>query len=290
LHFSDIHFVKKLGKGITATVYLAQYKETETVAVKLIRMEDQEKDLDSFMKELIIMSQLNHQNVVKFYGATLEPKMCFVIEFCPNGTLTEYMQLADTEVTWDLVVQWAYEIASGVAALHGFDPPVVHRDLKSMNILLTGDLVCKVGDFGLSRYTKPSLIKALQRQDTLANLRGTYMYTAPEIYHKKDYSPASDLYSLGMIIWEMALRVMTGAYVRPYSEFPQLQFDFQIIYASAVQNIRPTIPEEMPKELNQIISDCFKGEPTERPTCADIIRTFMKINRKSIKNLFGLVK
>jgi len=83
-----------------------------------------------------VYSQVNDECIVKFYGATLEPKLCILLEYCQKGTLFHYMSDLTNPVSWDLFLQWCQEAAQGLLALHNFNPPVVHRDLKSLNLLV----------------------------------------------------------------------------------------------------------------------------------------------------------
>lgn len=123
----------------------------------------------------------------------------------------------------------------------------------------------KIADFGLARlYTMGS------QEGTLSKLRGTYSYCAPEIYFGSAFTPKSDIFSIGVILWEMVARIVKGKYVRPYSEFPELQFDFQVIVQTA-RGKRCTIPAATPLPMKELISACWHGDPEKRPTAAELI-------------------
>ena len=116
-------------------------------------------------------------------------------------------------ISWLRLLGFAVDIVSGLYALHTHVPQILHRDLKSANILVKSDYSVKLCDFGLSRFDTE---KNLQ---TLVKMRGTYAYTAPEVYNHQKYTEKSDLFSFGIILWEMTYRCIFGTYQRPYAVF-----------------------------------------------------------------------
>jgi len=116
-------------------VFLGTYKGTE-VALKVLRLENHRRDLEDFKKELEIMSQVKNPHIVHFYGATIEPKLVICLEYCSGGSLFHYLQDPNKPVSWSLIIRWAMEITSGINFLHQFKPQIVHRDLKSLNLLV----------------------------------------------------------------------------------------------------------------------------------------------------------
>ncbi len=124
-------------------------------------------------------------------------------------------------------------------------------------------------DFGLSRYTNAD--QGGDEMQTLTKLRGTYAYTAPEIYHKAQYSAKSDVYSIGVIFWELATRLVTGVYARPFAEFSELKYDYQIIYQTATQQLRPTFAPAFPAKFKQIVQACWTQEPERRPSAKQLL-------------------
>jgi serine/threonine protein kinase len=279
-----LHFEAKLGAGVSSTVYRGTYEGKRIVAIKVIKLERAQKDLKDFKKELYIMSQVHSPHVVEFYGATLEPKLCVVMELCPHGTLfhalTEPLpgpRLLDNTnnsssvvvVEWERALTWCSQIATGMATLHDFEPQIVHRDLKPLNLLLDVAWNVKICDFGLSRYT--SADQPSDEMQTLTKLRGTYAYTAPEIYHKAQYSAKSDVYSMAVIFWELGTRLVTGVYARPFAEYAELKYDYQIIYQTATQQLRPTFANAFPSKFRQIIQACWTQEPERRPSATQLL-------------------
>jgi len=275
VEYPELKFITKMGRGVSSTVWKGTLKE-EVVAIKVLRLEQKMQDLRDFKEELFIMSRLRSPYIVHFYGATLEPKLCIVMELCVNGSLCHYLAKPLSEVTWDRVLKWSTEITRGINTLHLWKPPLVHRDLKSLNLLLDRDFSIKVCDFGLSRYTQGE-----QCDDaTLQKLRGTYAYTAPEMYYSKNYTAKSDVYSIGVVIWELVVRLVKNKHCKPYSEYSDIKYDYQIIFQVAQNQRRPTIPPECPTKIKQLIEKCWSQNPDERPTAGELLQILKNIKSK----------
>jgi len=224
------------------------------------------------------MRMVESSHVVKFYGGCLQPKICLVMEYCSNGSLYHLLQRKEFSFEWSLFFRLNIETVQGVLALHTMSPPIVHRDLKSLNLLVNSEYSVKVCDFGVSRYTAGS-----SDDSTLGKVRGTLAYTAPEIYFGKKFSTKSDVFSLGIIIWEYMARMFTGEYQRPYKEF-NFKIDFQILINVAKKGKRPTIPPETPESLKNLITSCWSAEPTDRPETAQILSTLREIQQEYENN------
>jgi hypothetical protein len=298
---SDLLFTRQIGSGTSATVYEGVYKD-KIVAIKLISFKPsdkrpREKQRQELIEEFNVMTSIENSHVISFFGVVTEPRLCLVIEYCSRGALYDVLSHganaddppppaappaaadgtgAGTEVPppivaetvdWPVVFRWFREAVEGVNALHQRKPPIVHRDLKSLNLLLNEDNVVKVADFGLSRF----LSEEDNNQTTLAKLRGTYAYCSPEVYFGEFFSPKSDVYSLGVILWELVTRLVTGKYYRPYGDYSYIQFDFQIIIQAAKKFCRPTIPPETPAEIASLIRLLWAPKPESRPDCPTLL-------------------
>merc|ERR1711959_295221 len=131
----------------------------QDIAVKRFHAKNMnESELNQFMRELVMLSTLDHVNIVKFLaGSVSPPNFCIITEFVSPGNLQVVLRKKDEfELPWDLRVRMADDAGLGIAYLHSFDPPIMHRDLKSSNLLVTHDMRIKVADFGTSRQLVPT--------------------------------------------------------------------------------------------------------------------------------------
>eukprot|EP01132_Coremiostelium_polycephalum_P004967 gene4967-6188_t len=270
----EIVFLNKLGEGTSAKVYKATWRNQE-VAVKILRSEPEHQKLLDFLKELEIMSSLRSPHVVYFYGMVLQPKICMIMEYCSNQTLYHLMHL-QMDFTWDWVLKFSIEMVKGVNCLHSWKPIIVHRDLKSLNLLVSDNWTIKVADFGLSRF-------ATTKSASIRKTRGTYAYCAPEVFYG-DITPKGDIYSIGIILWELAVRCIKSKYEKPFYEFKHIQYDFQILVQTTKHNLRPTIPANCPEGFANLIVQCWDGNPDKRPTCPEILDSLLDLEKKYSEN------
>lgn len=262
---SELVFTKRLGEGTSAKVFRGTYRNQD-VAIKVLKEKAEAKVLEEFKKEFEIMSSLRSPHVVFFFGACIRPSLCMVLEFCHKGALFDVLNDLREDITWSRVFKAASDTVRGLLCLHSWRPQIVHRDLKSLNLLVDENWTVKVSDFGTARFTGGDQADLA----TLGKLRGTYAYCAPEVYFGKNFTPKSDIYSFGVILWEMAFRCITGTYETPFSEFKHIQFDFQIIIQSAKMEKRPTIPEKCPENYAAIIRRCWDMSPDVRPDTSEL--------------------
>jgi serine/threonine protein kinase len=175
IQHSELEFTEKIGVGGGGKVYKGILRSIHPVAIKVLKQLTEGKLLDEFKKEVEIMSSIRAKEIVHFFGMCFEPKLCIVMEYCGRGSLYHVLNNPSLEIGWDKVIKFAVQMAKGMDCLHSWKPQIVHRDMKSLNLLVSDDWNLKVGDFGLSRFT------TADNMETLTKLRGTPLYCAPVI-------------------------------------------------------------------------------------------------------------
>ena len=243
-----------IGKGTFGEVKKGIWRK-ENVAVKFLKedMHVQEDILRTFIEECNMLKNLRHPNILLFMGAgTKGPSYFIVTEFCDSGNLFELLHhYSNYELTWDERKRIALEIARGMNYLHSFQPPIVHRDLKTMNILLDKNLQVKIADFGSSKFLDVSMSKQ----------KGTFQWMAPEVIRTNTYTEKADVYSFGIILNEIAMRKP------PYYGIDKKEVAKNV---ASKNDYRPAI-KNCPKEFAELMIKCWDFYPSKRPTFSQII-------------------
>ncbi|GKD33794.1 dual specificity protein kinase splA-like protein, partial [Tanacetum coccineum] len=238
------------------------------VAIKVFTKQEYPDDVIlSFRKEVSLMKRLRHPNILLFMGAVTSPQhLCIVTEFLPRGTLFRLLQRNTAKLDWKRRVHMAMDIARGMNYLHHCQPPIIHRDLKSSNLLVDKNWTVKVGDFGLSR---------IKRQTYLSTKtgNGTPQWMAPEILRNEQADEKSDVYSYGVVLWE----ITTGKI--PWDNLNAMQ----IIGAVGFMNQRLEIPKDVNPQWASLIESCWSSEPQSRPTFQEIL-----IKLKDLQKMFAI--
>ncbi|PRP80214.1 hypothetical protein PROFUN_12100 [Planoprotostelium fungivorum] len=253
--YSDLRNFVKIGAGAFGIVYSADWRNL-TVAVKQLQNQESitQKQFDEFIQEVDIIRKLrSHPNVVLFIGITIRPDpISLITEFCGGGDLFNYLRKNEVDMTTKR--KFILQIALGLQHLHS--EKVIHRDLAARNILLTSDLVCKVSDFGLSREQK----QGVEESKTESNV-GPLKWMAPEAIHNQLYSIQSDVYSYGIVVWEI---LNTS---EPYPGISPVEAAVTVL-----NGLRPPIDhlDVGLKDLNDIMSACWQLEANKRPHMSTI--------------------
>eukprot|EP01126_Amoeba_proteus_P006227 TRINITY_DN12171_c0_g1_i1.p1 TRINITY_DN12171_c0_g1~~TRINITY_DN12171_c0_g1_i1.p1 ORF type:complete len:501 (-),score=93.53 TRINITY_DN12171_c0_g1_i1:73-1575(-) len=216
--------------------------------------------MESFKQEISLLSGIRHENVIRCLGVTLKPKLGMVMEYCVHGSLYHVLNKR-IDFGWELFFKMALGTVAGIRRLHDNVPQILHRDLKSLNLLVTGSFDIRVADFGLARHNN-----SLASND-LKKIEGTFVYIAPELLEGNKYTVLSDVYSLAIIFWEMVNRVITGKYMQPYSENQDLKGSgVVVLFHVANTGTRPSIPPSCPSQIRDLIITCWDLVPFRRMT------------------------
>ncbi|XP_077973920.1 uncharacterized protein LOC120347945 [Styela clava] len=246
--FEDIELGDCCGEGSFGTVYKAKWKSQggKDIAVKTLNRMDE---------EVKILSTLSHRNIIQFYGACCEvPNYCLVTEYAPYGSLYCFLASPKSEqLEFVQMLSWAGDVALGMNYLHEEAPiQVVHRDLKSKNVLICQDFSLKICDFGASRVFD---------ETTVMTITGTYPWMAPELIQGLPTSETCDVYSFAVVLWELLTKEVP---------FKGLQ-GFQVAWNVVEKKERPLIPTTCPERLSNLMQMCWQADASERPPFSDII-------------------
>lgn len=250
--FTDLVIGERIGIGAFGEVFKGTYNGQGVAIKKLLRQNMSDEDFGDFIAEVRFLSQLHHSSILRFVAAcTTPPHLCIVTELVPQGSLSAILHNPRNKIEWKTVVSMALETAEGMAYLHGHEPPIVHRDLKSENLLIDNWHV-KVADFGMARVKVTS--------HTMSQC-GTPKYMAPEILRNEPYDESCDVYSFGVVLWEMFARA------EPYADTHPVVAGLRIAFLG----LRPEIPAGCPQpEYKTLIQDCWK-EGAFRPKFSECV-------------------
>jgi len=223
---------------------------------KLHVHEMEQQTLDEFKKEVEIMIHLRHPNVILFMGACYEPgNMMIITELMSKGDVASIIHSEDSPSLLRKL-QMAKDTALGMNWLHCSDPPIIHRDLKPSNLLVDSSWNVKVCDFGLS---------AVKRTEKLSDngvAPGTPLWMAPEVLQGKELDEKSDIYSFGIVLWEMLTE-----------QEPYLEHDSYNTFVRAVcgKHERPEIPEDYDESVKELLRASWHPDPDKRPPFGELI-------------------
>uniref|UniRef100_A0A8C2IPE2 receptor protein-tyrosine kinase n=1 Tax=Cyprinus carpio TaxID=7962 RepID=A0A8C2IPE2_CYPCA len=268
IHPSHITKQKVIGAGEFGEVYRGSLKIPGrcevAVAIKTLKPGYTEKQRQDFLSEASIMGQFSHKNIIRLEGVVTKFKDAMIItEYMENGALDQYLRDHDGDFSSYQLVGMLSGIAAGMKYLS--DMNYVHRDLAARNVLVNGNLECKVSDFGLSRVLED------YPEGTYTTTGGKIpiRWTAPEAIAYRKFTSASDVWSFGIVMWE----------VMSFGERPYWDMSNHEVMKSINEGFRLPAPMGCPSAVNQLMLQCWLQDRSKRPRFVDIVNLLEKLLR-----------
>lgn len=261
IDLKHLKFEKMVASGSYGDLYKGTYCSQE-VAIKILKPERINTDMQrEFGQEVFIMRKVRHKNVVQFIGAcTKPPSMCIITEYMAGGSVYDYLHKKRGFFKLPSLLKVATDISKGMNYLHQNN--IIHRDLKAANLLMDENGVVKVADFGVARVKAQSGVMTAET--------GTYRWMAPEVIEHKPYDHKADVFSFGVVLWEL----LTGKL--PYEFLTPLQAAVGVVQ----QGLRPPIPKQTHPKLVEILQRCWEQDPALRPDFSEIIDILQQLAKE----------
>ncbi|KAJ9703837.1 hypothetical protein PVL29_005208 [Vitis rotundifolia] len=248
----------KVASGSYGDLFKGTYRSQE-VAIKILKPESVNTDmLREFSQEVYIMRKIRHKNVVQFIGAcTRPPNLCIITEFMSRGSVYDFLHKQRGAFKLPSLLKVAIDVAKGMNYLH--ENNIIHRDLKTANLLMDENDVVKVADFGVARVQTQSGVMTAET--------GTYRWMAPEVIEHRPYNHKADVFSFGIVLWEL----LTGEL--PYSILTPLQAAVGVVQ----KGLRPTVPKHTHPKIAGLLERCWWQDPTLRPDFSTILEILQQL-------------
>jgi serine/threonine protein kinase len=254
---SQLELGEVIGNGGFGEVLAGKYLKAP-VAIKRLHSRLSMNAIKEMQAEASVMSKLHSPFIVQLFGVCYDkPHYLVVMELMPSGSLFGMLSNDDIAMSWTMRLRLASDIASGVFFLHSQDPVILHRDLKSLNVLITNDNCGKLTDFGLAQARTET-----QSTQTSVKGVGSVPWMAPELFARKAlYGPPSDVYALAWVLYELASRKLPFA----GAASPAL------IIGWVKDGERDPIPSDTPPAFARLIKQCWHQTPAQRPSASTIV-------------------
>uniref|UniRef100_A0A8D0CHX5 receptor protein-tyrosine kinase n=1 Tax=Scleropages formosus TaxID=113540 RepID=A0A8D0CHX5_SCLFO len=276
IHPNHIAKQKVIGAGEFGEVYRGLLKvpgrKETAVAIKTLKPGYTEKQRREFLSEASIMGQFSHQNIIRLEGVVTKYKHAMIVtEYMENGALDSYLRDHDGELSSYQLVGMLRGIAAGMKYLSEMN--YVHRDLAARNILVNGNLECKVSDFGLSRVLEDDP----EGTYTTSGGKIPIRWTAPEAIAYRKFTSASDVWSFGIVMWE----------VMAFGERPYWDMSNHEVMKAINEEFRLPAPMDCPSAVYQLMLQCWLQDRSKRPRFPDIVSLLDKLLRspESLKTI-----
>ncbi|KAG6776175.1 hypothetical protein POTOM_019681 [Populus tomentosa] len=260
---------ERIASGSCGDLYRGVYFG-EDVAIKILRSEQlsgtQEEE---FAQEVTILREVQHRNVVRFVGAcTKFPHLCIVTEFMHGGSLYDYLHKNHNVLKLPQLLKFAIDVCKGMEYLHQNN--IIHRDLKTANLLMDTQNVVKVADFGVARFQNQGGVMTAET--------GTYRWMAPEVINHQPYDQKADIFSFAIVLWELVTAKI------PYDSMTPLQAALGVR-----QGLRPDLPHSAHPKLLDLMQRCWETVPDRRPSFSEITVELQTLLQESQVGFFTLL-
>ncbi|CAN1789571.1 Calcium/calmodulin-regulated receptor-like kinase 1 [Linum perenne] len=266
------NFTTVIGQGAFGSVYKAQMPTGETVAVKVLATDSKQGEKE-FHTEVMLLGRLHHRNLVNLVGYCSEKgRHILIYVYMSKGSLSSHLYSENLEpLNWDVRVNIALDVARGLEYLHdGAVPPVIHRDIKSSNILLDRSMRARVADFGLSRE------EMVDRH--AANLRGTFGYLDPEYISTRIFTKKSDVYSYGVLLFEIIACRNPQQGLMEYVELAAMNTEGKVGWEEMVDSrLEGKFDVNELNEVAALAYKCINRVPKKRPSMRDIVQVLSRM-------------
>ncbi|XP_074275222.1 wall-associated receptor kinase 17-like isoform X1 [Silene latifolia] len=262
-----------LGKGGYGIVYKGILKDGSAVAVKMSKFVEKTQ-IEQFINEVAILTQINHRNVVRLKGCCLETEVpVLVYEYISNGTLFEHIHRKGGAywLTWRNCIRLAMEAANALSYLHSAaSPPIIHRDVKSSNILIDDSFKAKISDFGASRLI------SIEQTEVTTLVLGTRGYLDPEYFQTSVLTEKSDVYSFGVLLAELLTKQLPLSLERKIEErnlaayFLQAMKEDRLLEVLDPQLVSEASDEEQLFDVAKLVKNCLSVKGEDRPTMSEV--------------------
>lgn len=263
----DIEDIKRIGTGAFGVVWLAKYRQTQLVASKRVKRDEVTwQRTQDFIAEIKLMSKLDHKCILPLIGVawTIESDLQALFKYMENGDLRSYLvkNAEDFGGVWTAEkLNIAINVADALVYLHSFSPPLVHRDLKSRNVLLDKDMEAKLSDFGISRFQS--------EQATMTAGVGTGKWLAPEVISgSSDYNQSCDIFALGVVLSEMDTHELPYANMR--GPMDNELNEVAVLQMVAAGTLTPRFTQDCPVKILELTTKCLSFDPSQRPTAFQV--------------------
>lgn len=277
INLQNFKKIKEINSGSFGNIYLVQDEKGQNYAAKVIKSTEYEDDKKMINREISILLGIQHQTIIKFHGYSLKDfegndYVTLLLDYAENGSLADYLKKVRRGKVCNLDNTAKQKILVGVACammyLHKHN--VIHRDLKPGNILLDENLKPLVSDFGLSRFYSDEASKSK------TGCVGTISYMAPEVMTDTKYDIKADVYSFGILMYEIITDSIPYQNEKPFTLMNKIKYE----------NLRPQFNVQLKESLQLLIEQCWSSDPKDRPTFDEIFYKLAYNGEDPVYNVF----